>query len=57
MRTRRPISAIDILRALEASKGHVAEAAKRLEVSDRTLYRRMAEFGIKSRLDYRVDAA
>ena len=57
MRTRRPISAIDILRSLEACKGDVDKAAAQLGVSARTLYRRMAEFGIKSRLDYRVDAA
>ena len=48
MRTRKPISREQILAALEAS-GHDVEKAADLigDVSGRTLYRRMAEMGIK----------
>ena len=47
MRTRKPITEEQILAALYTSDGDVKAAAKALEVSDRTLYRRMADYGIR----------
>lgn len=47
MRTRKPITRDEILSALEAGDHDVDRAAVLLEVSGRTLYRRMAELGIK----------
>ena len=47
MRTRKPITRDEILSALELAEHDVERAALLLEVSGRTLYRRMAELGIK----------
>ena len=47
MRPRTPITREQILAALDASDHDVDGAAARLGVSGRTLYRRMAELGIK----------
>ena len=47
MRRRKPITRDEILAALDASDHDVDAAAKALEVSGRTLYRRMAELGVK----------
>ena len=47
MRHRKPITRDQILSALDACDHDVDAAAKALEVSGRTLYRRMAELGVK----------
>ena len=47
MRTRKPITREAILAALDAHDHDVDRAAEALEVSGRTLYRRMAELGVK----------
>jgi transcriptional regulator of acetoin/glycerol metabolism len=52
MRTRAPLTAAQILEALERAGGDLPAAARELGVSDRTLYRRMAEYGIRARLRY-----
>lgn len=58
MRTRTDLTAEEILGTLSVCKGNVAQAADLLNVSERTLYRRMVEFGIKPRRSYeRVEAA
>ena len=50
MRTRFPLTPQDILNALTAAEGDLPAAAKALDISERTLYRRMAEFGIRREL-------
>lgn len=57
MRTRKPISRDEILAALDATDHDVESAAVLLEVSGRTLYRRMAEYDIKARPRYEHTAA
>jgi len=58
MRTRLPLSAPEIVDALRQCGGDVEAAAQFLDVSTRTLYRRMAEFGIRARISYEpVEAA
>jgi transcriptional regulator of acetoin/glycerol metabolism len=52
MRPRTPITAEEILGTLSVSRGNLREAADLLGISERTLYRRMAEFGIKPRRSY-----
>ena len=47
MRRRKPLTREDILSALDVANHDVERAALLLEVSGRTLYRRMAELGIK----------
>lgn len=47
MRTRKPITRDEILSALNLAEHDVDRAADLLGVSGRTLYRRMAELGIK----------
>lgn len=47
MRPRTPITADQIVAALRESGNDVEAAAALLDVSSRTLYRRMAEYGIK----------
>ena len=47
MRTRKPITREQILAALDHADHDVDRAAELLEVSGRTLYRRMAELGVK----------
>lgn len=57
MRPRTPITAEQIITALERSSGDVGAAAALLKVSGRTLYRRMAEFGIKPHVRYQIGEA
>jgi translation elongation factor EF-Ts len=63
MRHRTPVTAEQLLAALEHTNGDVEAAAEYLRsvgitVSGRTFYRRMAEYGIKPRVQYEVaDAA
>ena len=58
MRTRFPLTAPEIVDALRQCRGDVEAAAQLLDISTRTLYRRMAEFGIRARVIYEpVDAA
>lgn len=62
MRPRTPITSEQIIRALAYSQGNVEVAAELLraegvEVSGRTLRRRMADYGIKARTRYELDAA
>jgi DNA-binding NtrC family response regulator len=58
MRTKTPITAEEILGTLSVCKGDLRQAADMLGISERTLYRRMAEYGIKVRRNYeRVEAA
>ena len=52
MRPRTPLDPDAILEALNASDGDIAAAALVLGVSERTLYRRMAEAGIQARIRY-----
>lgn len=52
MRPRTPLTAEQIVAALEGAEGDVEAAARILRVSGRTLYRRMAEYGIKPRVRY-----
>lgn len=47
MRTRKPITEPEVIHTLAVCRGDVEEAADMLGVSARTLYRRMAEFGIR----------
>ena len=47
MRRRKPITRDQVLAALDSADHDVEAAARVLEVSGRTLYRRMAELGIK----------
>lgn len=60
MRTRVPITAKQIVDALNASDGDLTAAVKLINkatgwpVSERTVRRRMADFGIKSSVRYRV---
>ena len=58
MRTRLPLTAPEIVDALRRCGGDIEAAAQYLDISSRTLYRRMAEYGIRARLIYEpVDAA
>ena len=57
MRPRTHISTDRILAALDAHQGNVEAAAVELGVSSRTLYRRMAEYGIKPRVRYEAAEA
>ena len=57
MRPRTPITAEQIVKALATTKGDVEAAASLLNVSGRTLYRRMAEYGIKPQVRYELEAA
>lgn len=57
MRTRRDLSPTEIESALEAHSGNVKAAAEFLGVSERTLYRRMAEFSIRAKVRYVREAA
>ncbi len=58
VRSRTPITAEEILGTLNVCRGNLREAADMLGISERTLYRRMAEYGIKPRRSYeRVEAA
>ena len=52
MRPRTPLTAEQIIAALERSGGDVDAAAVLLETSARTLYRRMDEYGIKRQRRY-----
>lgn len=52
MRTRIPITAAEVLQALADANWDVKGAAARLEVSERTLYRRMRDYDIRSQLRY-----
>ncbi len=52
MRPRTPITAEEILGTLSICRGNLREAADMLAISERTLYRRMAEFGIKPKVSY-----
>lgn len=52
MRTRFPLTAQEIVDALRHCNGDVEAAAQYLDISTRTLYRRMAEFGIRARISY-----
>ncbi len=49
MRPRTPITAEEILGTLSVCRGNLREAADLLGISERTLYRRMTEFGIRFR--------
>jgi transcriptional regulator of acetoin/glycerol metabolism len=57
MRTRTQLDPDAIVAALNASEGDVDVAAKELGVSARTLYRRMADHGIKPQVRYEREAA
>lgn len=57
MRPRNDINPDEIIAALNACEGDVAAAARRLEVSERTLYRRMTEYGIRAQRRYDREAA
>jgi DNA-binding NtrC family response regulator len=52
MRTRIPITNDQVTAALNDSDGDVKDAADRLGVSERTLRRRMRDYGIKARVRY-----
>lgn len=53
MRSRRfVITPDEILSALEVAAGDVAAAARALDVSERTLYRRMRDYGIRPLVRY-----
>ena len=52
MRTRIPITAEEVLEALERAQWDVKAAASALDVNERTLYRRMRDYGIKRRIRY-----
>lgn len=54
MRTRTPISEADILAALRQCDWELRAAAHELDISVRTLYRRMAEYGIRGRVQYEL---
>jgi len=47
MRTRLPLTPQEIVDALRHCNGDIEAAARDLDISSRTLYRRMAEFGIR----------
>lgn len=57
MPTRKTLSADVILLALRACDEDVEAAAVLLQVTTRTLQRRMAELGIRARIRYEVAAA
>jgi transcriptional regulator with GAF, ATPase, and Fis domain len=57
MPTRKRLSTDAILVALRASEEDVERAAHLLEVTPRTLQRRMAELGIRARIRYEVEVA
>lgn len=57
MRTRIPITAAEVLGALERSEWDVKAAARALDVNERTLYRRMRDYGIKRTVRYATEAA
>jgi translation elongation factor EF-Ts len=62
MRPRTPVTPEQIVAALDFSQGDIEAAAAQLrtkgvEVSGRTLRRRMAEFGIKARVSYEAEQA
>ncbi len=52
MRTRIPLSHEQVTAALNDSDGDVKDAATRLGISERTLRRRMRDYGIKARVRY-----
>ena len=53
MRTRTPLTAHEIVDSLRQCRGDVDAAAQLLGISSRTLYRRMAEFGIRAHITYK----
>lgn len=55
MRTRIPIESEQIVAALNESNGDMKAAARLLEISDRTLYRRMADFGIRAKVEFQAE--
>lgn len=57
MPTRKTITADAILVALRATNEDVAAAARLLNVTERTLQRRMAEVGIRARIRYELEEA
>lgn len=57
MPTRKSLSADTILVALRASGEDVAKAANLLNVTERTLQRRMSELGIRARIRYELEDA
>jgi transcriptional regulator with PAS, ATPase and Fis domain len=57
MPTRKTLTADAILVALRASDEDVEAAANLLNVTERTLQRRMAELGIRARIRYEQEAA
>lgn len=57
MPTRKTLSPDAILVALRAANEDVAEAALLLNVTERTLQRRMAEVGIRARIRYELEEA
>lgn len=57
MRTRIPITAEQILEALAAANGDKHAAAAKLDVSTRTLERRIADYDIRSKVEFRVGEA
>lgn len=52
MRTRIPLTAAEVFTALARANWDVKAAARALDVSERTLYRRMREYDIRSQLRY-----
>jgi len=57
MRTRLPLTAPEIVDALRQCRGDVEAAAQFLGISSRTLYRRMADYGIRARVSYESERA
>ena len=57
MPTRKTLTTEAILVALRARDEDVAAAAELLNVTERTLQRRMKELGIRARIRYEVQAA
>lgn len=57
MPTRKTITPDAILVALRATDEDVAAAARLLNVTERTLQRRMAEVGIRARIRYELEEA
>lgn len=55
MRTRIKLEADEIVATLKQTQGDVEQAAELLDVSARTLYRRMRDYGIRARVQYDVE--
>jgi transcriptional regulator with GAF, ATPase, and Fis domain len=56
MPTRKRYAATEILAALRRSDEDVAKAADDLQMTERTLQRRMAELGIRARIRYEAES-